>query len=229
MEDKMARVAILQNIQTRYGEYAKQISERREYELINPDSEHGGETLSVWACSRMAGEVRAGLPAMQRKVRESQEAIDRAKQRVGELNTRVDAIKERIRGIDGGSLQQLGKDLQRVRQDIDEARRQRHAIAERFGQVEYRLPDSEQAWDAKRAILAKTFDTYEERLRDANVKFRQLVGSVTTGSATVTSYDGTTSASSRTKHASATIWTTRARSSCGRPDWTRLNCRMWPN
>lgn len=176
MEDKMARVAILQNIQTRYGEYAKQISERREYELINPDSEHGGETLSVWACSRMAGEVRAGLPAMQRKVRESQEAIDRAKQRVGELNTRVDAIKERIRGIDGGSLQQLGKDLQRVRQDIDEARRQRHAIAERFEQVEYRLPDSEQAWDAKRAILAETFDAYEERLRDANVKFRQLVG-----------------------------------------------------
>lgn len=59
----------------------------------------------------MASEVRAGLPAAQRKVKESQEAIDRAMQRVGELNTRIDAVKERIQGIDGGSLQQLGKDL----------------------------------------------------------------------------------------------------------------------
>lgn len=114
IEDKMARVAILQNIQTRYGEYAKQTSERREYEPINPDSEHGNATLSAWARSRMASEVRAGLPAAQRKVKESQEAIDRAMQRVGELNTRIDAVKERIQGIDGGSLQQLGKDLQRV-------------------------------------------------------------------------------------------------------------------
>ncbi len=176
MEDKMARVAILQNIQTRYGEYAKQTSERREYEPINPDSEHGNATLSAWARSRMASEVRAGLPAAQRKVKESQEAIDRAIQRVGELNTRIDAVKERIQGIDGGSLQQLGKDLQRVRQDIDEASRQRHAIAERFEQVEGRLPDSEQTWDAKRAMLAETLDTYEERLKDANARFQQLVG-----------------------------------------------------
>lgn len=176
MEDKMARVAILQNIQTRYGEYAKQTNERREYEPINPDSEHGNATLSAWARSRMASEVRAGLPAAQRKVKESQEAIDRAMQRVGELNTRIDAVKERIQGIDGGSLQQLGKDLQRVRQDIDEASRQRHAIAERFEQVEGRLPDSEQTWDAKRAMLAETLDTYEERLKDANARFQQLVG-----------------------------------------------------
>ena len=124
----------------------------------------------------MASEVRAGLPAAQRKVKESQEAIDRAMQRVGELNTRIDAVKERIQGIDGGSLQQLGKDLQRVRQDIDEASRQRHAIAERFEQVEGRLPDSEQTWDAKRAMLAETLDTYEERLKDANARFQQLVG-----------------------------------------------------
>ena len=190
MEDKMARVAILQNIQTRYGEYAKQTSERREYEPINPDSEHGNATLSAWARSRMSSEVRAGLPAAQRKVKESQEAIDRAMQRVGELNTRIDAVKERIQGIDGGSLQQLGKDLQRVRHDIDEASRQRHAIAERFEQVEGRLPDSEQTWDAKRAMLAETLGTYEERLKDANARFQQLVGSVTTASATVTSYDG---------------------------------------
>ena len=89
----MVRVAILQNIQTRYGEYAKQTSERREYEPINPDSEHGNATLSAWARSRMASEVRAGLPAAQRKVKESQEAIDRAMQRVGELNTRIDASR----------------------------------------------------------------------------------------------------------------------------------------
>ena len=63
-----------------------------------------------------------------------------------------------------------------MRQDIDEASRQRHAIAERFEQVEGRLPDSEQTWDAKRAMLAETLDTYEERLKDANARFQQLVG-----------------------------------------------------
>ena len=36
MEDKMERVAILQDIQARYGEYAKQASERREYTPIDP-------------------------------------------------------------------------------------------------------------------------------------------------------------------------------------------------
>ena len=71
-------------------------------------------------------------------------------------------------------MQQLGNDLQRVRQDIDEARRQRHAIAERFEQVEGRLPNSKQAWDAERAMLTETFDTYEERLRDANAKFTKI-------------------------------------------------------
>ena len=34
-----------------------------------------------------------------------------------------------MNGIDGGSLQQLGKDFERARQDADEARRQRHAIS----------------------------------------------------------------------------------------------------
>lgn len=46
MEDKMERVAILQDIQARYGEYAKQASERREYTPIDPDREQGETTLA---------------------------------------------------------------------------------------------------------------------------------------------------------------------------------------
>ncbi len=67
-----------------------------------------------------------------------------------------------MNGIDGGSLQQLGKDFERARQDADEARRQRHAIAERFERVEGRLPADEQTWNAKRAALALSLDTYDK-------------------------------------------------------------------
>ena len=77
----------------------------------------------------MASEVRAGLPSAQRKAKESQDAIDRSQQRIDELDTQIEAVKERMNGIDGGSLQQLGKDFERARQDADEARRQRHAIS----------------------------------------------------------------------------------------------------
>ena len=129
MEDKMERVAILQDIQARYGEYAKQASERREYTPIDPDREQGETTLAAWTWSRMASEVRAGLPSAQRKAKESQDAIDRSQQRIDELDTQIEAVKERMNGIDGGSLQQLGKDFERARQDADEARRQRHAIS----------------------------------------------------------------------------------------------------
>ena len=103
MEDKMERVAILQDIQARYGEYAKQASERREYTPIDPDREQGETTLAAWTWSRMASEVRAGLPSAQRKAKESQDAIDRSQQRIDELDTQIEAVKERMNGIDGGS------------------------------------------------------------------------------------------------------------------------------
>ena len=176
MEEKAARVAILQSIQTRYGEYAKQLSERREYEPVNPDDEHGETTLAAWTRSRMASEVRAGLPAARNKAEESQKALNESQQRIDDLDAQIEAIKERIRGIDGGSLQQLGKDLKRARQDADEARRQRHDIAERFERIEGKLPTDERTWDLKRTALTESADVYDERLDEAQAKYRQLVG-----------------------------------------------------
>lgn len=104
MEDKMARVAILQNIQTRYGEYAKQTTERREYEPINPDSEHGNATRRQGALAHGQRSARWSARPRSARSRSRRRPIDRAMQRVGELNTRIDAVKERIQGIDGGSL-----------------------------------------------------------------------------------------------------------------------------
>lgn len=80
-----------------------------------------------------------------------------------------------MNGIDGGSLQQLGKDFERARQDADEARRQRHAIAERFERVEGRLPADEQTWNAKCAALALSLDTYDKRLEDARSEYQRMV------------------------------------------------------
>lgn len=170
MEDKMERVAILQDIQARYGEYAKQASERREYTPIDPDREQGETTLAAWTWSRMASEVRAGLPSAQRKAKESQDAIDRSQQRIDELDTQIEAVKERMNGIDGGSLQQLGKDFERARQDADEARRQRHAIAERFERVEGRLPPTSRHGtpNAPRSPCRSTRTTSVWKTRDPN-------------------------------------------------------------
>ena len=70
MEDKARRVAKLQDIQTQYDAYAKHLTQVREYEAVNPESQQGLETLTLWMRSRMASEVRAGLPAAERKVKQ---------------------------------------------------------------------------------------------------------------------------------------------------------------
>ena len=158
----------------------------------------------------MASEVRSGLPAAQSKAKESQEALVEAQRRIDDLDAQIEAVKDRIRGIDGGSLQQLGKDLKRARQDADEARRQRHDIAERFERVEGKMPADERTWDLKRAALAESADTYDDWARRRK-NTGNWWGSCMTGSASATRSDGITGANSTIGRASATKWTRHVR------------------
>ena len=62
MEEKAKRIAKLRDIQNQYGEYTEALQARREFDAVNPDDEQGNATLGAWAYSRMAGDVRSGLP-----------------------------------------------------------------------------------------------------------------------------------------------------------------------
>lgn len=77
-------------------------------------------------------------------------------------------------------------------------------------------------------MLAETLDTYEERLKDANARFQQLVGE---------RHDRQRDRDSlRRDYQRKLTHRTRisddmddARAYQRATDWTRPNCRMWPN
>ena len=90
MEEKAKRIAKLRDIQNQYGEYTEALQARREFDAVNPDDEQGKATLGAWAYSRMAGEVRSGLPIAQRKCKEYERKLEAASRESSDLENRTE-------------------------------------------------------------------------------------------------------------------------------------------
>lgn len=173
MEEKAKRIAKLRDIQNQYGVYTEALQSRREFDAVNPDDEQGNAALGAWAYSRMAGEVRAGLPIAQRKCEEYERKLEAASRESSDLETELNEVKEQISGIDDGSLKRLEGDLERARRDAEETRRQRTSVQARFQQAGETMPNDEENWNAKRDAIAQALDSYDidkaqrENQRDA--------------------------------------------------------------
>lgn len=179
----------------------------------------------------MASEVRAGLPSAQRKAKESQDAIDRSQQRIDELDTQIEAVKERMNGIDGGSLQQLGQGLQNAHARTPTRRADNGTPSPNgFERVEGRLPADEQTWNAKRAALALSLDTYDKRLEDARSEYQRMVVErhARQGERDLLRQDYRRKIEHRTRISDDMEPCAHAHRTGDRA-WTRRNCRTWPN
>ena len=173
MEEKAKRIAKLRDIQHQYGEYTEALQAMREFDAVNPDDEQANAALGAWAYSRMAGEVRSGLPIAQRKCKEYERRLEAASRESSDLETELSEVKEQISGIDDGSLKRLESDLERARHDAEETRRQRTSVQARFQQAGETMPNDEESWNAKRDAIAQALDSYDidkaqrENQRDA--------------------------------------------------------------
>ena len=147
MEDKMARVAILQT-----SRHATANTQSKPANDANTNPSTPTANMATQHCPH--GRARA-WPAKCALVCRPRSARSRSRRRpsIGRCSASASSTREstrqgtypRYRRRQSAAARQGSS---RVRQDIDEASRQRHAIAERFEQVEGRLPDSEQTWDA---------------------------------------------------------------------------------
>ncbi|WP_346966651.1 ATP-binding protein [Bifidobacterium angulatum] len=173
MEEKAKRIAKLRDIQNQYGEYTEALQARREFDAVNPDDEQGNATLGAWTYSRMAGEVRSGLPIAQRKCKEYERKLEAASRESSDLEIELNEVRDQISGIDDGSLARLEGDLERARRDAEETRKQRTSVQARFQQAGETMPNDEESWNAKRDAIAQALDSYDidkaqrENQRDA--------------------------------------------------------------
>ena len=108
--------------------------------------------------------------------------LHEAQERISDVNRQREAIVERIKGIDGGTLQRLSDDLERARRDMQDVRSQRQSIVEKFEGVEGALPSDETSWNAKRDALTRSMETFDERMGDLESKRDRLIGERTAAS-----------------------------------------------
>ena len=176
MESKARRVEKLQGIQSKYDAYCEHMIHLHEYEALDPNDERGAETLSTWTSSRMSSEVRAGLPAAERTLKRQERNLQEAQSRIADLNRQREVVNDRIKGIDGGAMQRLSDDLEHARQNMQDVRAQRQRIAEKFEGVEGTLPVDEASWNAKKDALARSMETFDERMGELEAKRDSAIG-----------------------------------------------------
>ena len=175
MEEKIKRVGKLRAIQNLYGEYSAKRNELGEYRRADPETEAGEAAITAWAISRMAGEIRAGIPAAERAIEDARLRIGQADLRIQGLDAQIDAVRERLEGLDNGNLLRLKNDLQRARRDREETRVRRQRLAARFERTSGKLPTDETSWDDMRAALAETARSYDKRRAELDSAYEELV------------------------------------------------------
>ncbi|NMM94321.1 ATP-binding protein [Bifidobacterium oedipodis] len=175
LEEKARRVSRLQDIQQEYGEYAKTLGLRRELGVADPQEEPGADTISRWAYSRMSSEVRAGLPATI-KQRDAQDAsVHAAQDAIDTLQTQLQNVEERIRGVDGGNLERLEAELDRARKDCQSVEMQRRDMESRLGRIDRQMPKNEQAWQDMRESMLADGEHYDARMGELEVQRNDAV------------------------------------------------------
>ena len=102
MEEKTRRMGKLRAITASYGDYESARDAVHSFDAVNPATKSGSATIRAWAIRRMIGEVNERQP-LDRRLRDERRSEARAAgKRIESLRTRIDAVRERMRGLDGG-------------------------------------------------------------------------------------------------------------------------------
>ena len=177
MEEKARRMGLLQDIQQAYGDYAAARSKARAFDPVKPgDDGTAPAVLRDWALDRMTGEVAAQLPADRAEQQNNETEAKITRRRAEDLRTRLDVIRSRMQGLDGGNLTRLEIELDQARRTLEDAETNRTRIEQTFDSVGEALPDSEQAWNQRRIDAVEFKRGYDARSRECEETLTAAIG-----------------------------------------------------
>ena len=98
----------------------------------------------------MIGEVNERQPLDSRLRDERRSEARAAGKRIESLRTRIDAVRERMRGLDGGALTRLDAELRQTERALADITAGRQRIGRMFEAAGEEFPKDEPAWDERR-------------------------------------------------------------------------------
>lgn len=132
MEEKTRRMGKLRAITASYGDYESARDAVHLFDAVNPATKSGSATIRAWAIRRMIGEVSERQP-LDRRLRDERRSEARAAgKRIESLRTRIDAVRERMRGLDGGDLTRLDAEMRQAERALADITAGRQRIGRMF-------------------------------------------------------------------------------------------------
>ncbi|MBT1180949.1 hypothetical protein JS531_02980 [Bifidobacterium sp. CP2] len=175
IEEKARRVATLAGIRDSYDAYAAARLRVRELDPIDPGREQGAAAIRCWAMVRMTAEVAERLPVDEREHREHQAAAEAAFRDSEKIRAGIEAIRDRIRGLDGGNLARLETELDQARRALADVRTNRGRIEEGFVAIDETMPGDEHAWTERRIAAVDFTRLYDRRAQELDEERDQAV------------------------------------------------------
>lgn len=163
MEEKTRRMGKLRAITASYGDYESARDAVHSFDAVNPATKSGSATIRAWAIRRMIGEVNERQP-LDRRLRDERRSEARAAgKRIESLRTRIDAVRERMRGLDGGDLTRLDAEMRQAERALADITAGRQRIGRMFEAAGEEFPKDEHAWDERRIEAVTFMRSYEQR------------------------------------------------------------------
>ena len=163
MEEKTRRMGKLRAITASYGDYESARDAVHSFDAVNPATKSGSATIRAWAIRRMIGEVSERQP-LDRRLRDERRSEARAAgKRIESLRTRIDAVRERMRGLDGGDLTRLDAEMRQAERALADITAGRQRIGRMFEAAGEEFPKDEHAWDERRIEAVTFMRSYEQR------------------------------------------------------------------
>ena len=166
MERKAKRVTALTGIRDACDAYDAARRCVRTLDPVDPEREEGSAAIRRWALTRMAGEVAARLPLDEREHREHQAAVEAAYRNGEKIRAGIDAIRDRIRGLDGGNLARMEMELEQARRALADTTTNRGRIGAGFESIGEAMPGNERAWTERRIAAVDFTRLYDRRAQE---------------------------------------------------------------
>ncbi|PLS27231.1 ATP-binding protein [Bifidobacterium parmae] len=166
MERKAKRVAALAGIRDACDAYDAARRRVRTLDPVDPGREDGAAAIRHWATARMADEVAARLPIDERERREHQTAAETAYRDGEKIRAGIDAIRDRIRGLDGGNLARMEMELEQARRALADVKTNRGRIEAGFEAIGETMPGDEHAWTERRIAAVDFTRLYDRRAQE---------------------------------------------------------------
>ena len=164
IDDKMRRIGRLETIRDTYDAYATALAAARTLEPADPTTDEGSRAIRRHALHRMRDEVERRLPEERREQERRAADERRAALRCETLQTRIDGVRDRIRGLDTG-LERLDERLSAARRTLDDVTAKARRLADLHEAAGRPMPEDAQAWEQAR-IDAVQSRVDHRRLRD---------------------------------------------------------------